>query len=137
VEPVTVIAPVRAPFSSGDEVVRQADSATASEKLPSAEKPKTRAGIAPGPETFPPIPDDLKVIEGIGPKISALLAARGILTFTQLAATDVEALTEIMRDANLRIANPATWPEQARLAAAGDWEGLRALQDVLKAGRPT
>jgi hypothetical protein len=34
-----------------------------------------------------------------------------------------------------RIADPASWPEQAALAADGRWAELRALQDRLVAGR--
>ena len=79
--------------------------------------------------------DDLKKIEGIGPKISALLAAQGIVTFAQLAETSVERLQEILDQPNLRIADPTTWPEQARLAAMGDWQALERLQDQLKGGR--
>jgi hypothetical protein len=33
------------------------------------------------------------------------------------------------------IADPGTWPEQARLAAAGNMDGLKALQERLTAGR--
>ena len=43
---------------------------------------------------------------------------------------------EILRAANLRrLADPATWPEQARYAAAGDWDGLKQFQATLKGGR--
>lgn len=82
-----------------------------------------------------PQPDDLKRIEGIGPKIASLLRDAGIATFAQLAAADVERLREILAAANLRIADPTTWPEQAALAAAGDWERLAYLQGELKGGR--
>ena len=34
-------------------------------------------------------PDDLKLIEGIGPKISSLLQEAGIMTFAHLASADV------------------------------------------------
>jgi predicted flap endonuclease-1-like 5' DNA nuclease len=80
-------------------------------------------------------PDDLRVIEGIGPKISAILLEAGIRTYTQLAATEVERLQSILEEAGIRIANPSTWPEQAKLAAAGKWEALESLQDELKGGR--
>lgn len=83
----------------------------------------------------PPVPDDLKLIEGIGPKISSLLNAAGIFTFAQLADTPVAAIQEILDQAGLRLGDPATWPDQARLAAKGDLEGLQALQDSLKGGR--
>jgi predicted flap endonuclease-1-like 5' DNA nuclease len=78
--------------------------------------------------------DDLKRIEGIGPKISGVLQTSGIVTFAQLAATDVDRLKHILSQAGLRLANPDTWPEQARLAADGNWEGLKNLQNQLKGG---
>lgn len=90
---------------------------------------------APG---APPEPDDLKRIEGIGPKISSVLQGAGITTFAQLAKADVSHLEQILEEADprlLRLANPATWPEQAALAAAGEWEALEALQNELKVGR--
>jgi predicted flap endonuclease-1-like 5' DNA nuclease len=68
--------------------------------------------VAPPRAAEVPAPDDLQRIEGIGPKISGLLQAAGIT-----------------------IADPATWPEQARLAAAGRWDELEILQEELKGGR--
>jgi len=44
-------------------------------------------------------------------------------------------LTQIVREAKLSLADARTWPEQAALAAAGDWEKLKTLQDELKGGR--
>jgi DNA-directed RNA polymerase subunit beta' len=81
-------------------------------------------------------PDDLQAIEGIGPKIASVLQAAGINNFAQLAQADVARLQEILAEAGIsQIADPSTWPEQAKLAAAGDWEGLETLQDQLKGGR--
>jgi predicted flap endonuclease-1-like 5' DNA nuclease len=82
-----------------------------------------------------PEPDDLTKIEGIGPKIAATFQGAGINTFEQLAATDVERLQEILDNAGIRLGDPATWPEQARLAAAEDWDALETLQDELQGGR--
>jgi predicted flap endonuclease-1-like 5' DNA nuclease len=91
------------------------------------------------PEPEPPAdPDDLKRIEGIGPKLSSVLRVAGILTFAQLADATPDELTEILEAADprlLRLAHPASWPEQAALAAAGEWEALEALQGTLKRGR--
>jgi len=87
------------------------------------------------PAPAPVVPDDLKLIEGIGPKISSLLNQAGIFTFAQLADTPVAGLQAILDKAGLRLGDPTTWPEQARLAAQGDLEGLQALQDSLKGGR--
>jgi predicted flap endonuclease-1-like 5' DNA nuclease len=84
----------------------------------------------------PLVPDDLKIIEGIGPKISSILAASGITTFAQLAATDVSRLREIIAQAGLTaLADPTSWPQQAALAAAGKLDELEALQGRLKGGR--
>jgi predicted flap endonuclease-1-like 5' DNA nuclease len=86
----------------------------------------------------PPVLDDLKRIEGIGPKLSSVLQEAGIATFAQLAEMEVGQIEQILEEADprlLRLANPSTWPEQAALAAAGEWDALEALQSGLKRGR--
>src|SRR5690606_28334955 len=80
-------------------------------------------------------PDRLDHIEGIGPKAVVALKAAGIGTFADLANSDVAQLQKILKEANLKLLNPDTWPEQARLAAAGDWAGLEAMQATLLAGQ--
>lgn len=81
-------------------------------------------------------PDDLKIVEGIGPKIEGILHDAGIRTFADLAAASVSELEKIVReDAGIRVAFPDTWPEQGALAAAGKWAELEQLQDDLKGGR--
>jgi len=97
--------------------------------------------IVEEPAARAPLPgaaDDLKLIEGIGPKIAGVLYEAGIETFAQLAATDVHRLEAILREADprlLRLADPGTWPEQARLAAVGEWDALTGLQATLRGGR--
>ncbi len=81
------------------------------------------------------VPDDLKKIEGIGPKVSSLLNEAGIFTFAQLAETATDKLSEILDANKLQYMDPSTWAEQAKLAAAGDWEGLEKLQDALSGGK--
>jgi len=91
-----------------------------------------------GPSLAPAAPDDLELVEGIGPKIAAVLAGAGISTFAQLAGTEVERIRQILQEANpnlLRLADPSTWPQQARFAAEGAWEELKKLQGELKSGR--
>jgi predicted flap endonuclease-1-like 5' DNA nuclease len=63
--------------------------------------------------------DDLQEVKGIGPKTLGVLNAAGIYTFAELAATEVERLKEIVQEANLRLANPEGWPEQAEALAKG------------------
>lgn len=82
-------------------------------------------------------PDDLKKVEGIGPKIAQLLIDDGIKTFAKLAVTSQTRLKKILLAAGPRykMHNPATWPEQAKLAKEGKWDELNKLQDELKGGR--
>jgi predicted flap endonuclease-1-like 5' DNA nuclease len=83
----------------------------------------------------PPVGDDLTRLEGIGPKVQAVLLAAGIKTFDQLGGTDVDHIQELLDAAEYQYMDPASWPEQARLAAAGDWDALQKLQDELIGGR--
>lgn len=82
-------------------------------------------------------PDDLEKIEGIGPKIQNLLNHYGIVTFKQLADILPERLREILEKGgrHFKLADPTAWPQQARLAANEDWEGLQKLQSELVGGR--
>lgn len=85
----------------------------------------------------PANPDDLKKIEGIGPKIEKLCNDNGIWTFEALAQTPTTRLREILDAAgpSFRISDPASWPKQAGLAAAGKWEELKEYQDYLSGGK--
>lgn len=82
--------------------------------------------------------NDLKIVEGIGEKIEAILRSSGIKTWLQLAGTSAEEIKNILLTKGglqYRIHEPETWPEQARLAHEGKWEQLRDLQDHLTGGR--
>jgi large subunit ribosomal protein L27 len=81
--------------------------------------------------------DDLKKIEGIGPKIAELFNNEGILTFAQLAETSTERMQEILVAAGSRYAshNPGTWAKQSAMAAAGQWDELKAWQDEMNGGK--
>jgi predicted flap endonuclease-1-like 5' DNA nuclease len=114
--------------------VAPAPSAPVKPPVEPPEQPMPPAAATPVPSA-PVKPDDLTVIEGIGPKIASVLQAAEIATFTQLAGADPSRLDKILKDAALRLADPTTWREQARLAAEGKWDELQALQDTLKGGR--
>jgi len=81
--------------------------------------------------------DDLKKIEGIGPKIAQILQGKGILTFADLGKAKVTTLKTYLAEAGPRykMHQPGTWPKQAKLAAKGDWAKLTKLQDELKGGK--
>lgn len=93
------------------------------------------AKAAPRPKTVKKA-DDLTVIEGIGPKMSAALTAAGITTFERLSKASAAELDAAIRAAGMRLApSLSTWPEQAAYAARGDWEGLKSFQKSLVRGR--
>lgn len=108
---------------------------------PRAVSPESAGGApAPVPSRSEPAAakrDDLKKMEGVGPKIAQLLNDAGIQTFAQLAEASVERLRRILGDAGdrYRIHDPSSWPQQARLAADGQWDELTRLQKTLKSGR--
>lgn len=81
--------------------------------------------------------DDLKKIEGIGPKIAEHLQNAGIKTFAALSKASVSKLNGILEKAGPRYKMhvPTSWPKQAALAVKGDWAGLEKLQAQLKGGR--
>jgi predicted flap endonuclease-1-like 5' DNA nuclease len=107
---------------------RQMEVQTAAPKL-------TTAPLVEPAVKAPVKPDDLVIIEGIGPKIAGILNQKGITTFAHLAAADVAGLEKILKENGLQFAKPASWPQQARLAAEGKLDELKALQDKLTAGR--
>ncbi|HOW10466.1 MAG TPA: hypothetical protein PLX08_11765 [Bacteroidales bacterium] len=83
------------------------------------------------------VEDDLKIVEGIGPKIEELFHAAGIRTWRALAATSVERCRQILDEAGerYRIHKPDTWPKQCELAALGKWNELKEWQETLTGGR--
>ena len=98
--------------------------------------PRTRRGAGrDGTPTAADGGDDLKVIEGIGPRYASVLKAAGIQTFRDLADLRPDRIETILREAGGRTADPGTWPAQARLAADGEWQELIEMQSLLKAGR--
>ena len=81
-------------------------------------------------------PDDLTRVEGIGPKYAEILTGAGINTFAQIAAMSEDEIVNLIKsNGGRKSASMATWAEQAKLAAAGDWDGLAKLQDELSGGR--
>jgi predicted flap endonuclease-1-like 5' DNA nuclease len=70
-------------------------------------------------------PDDLTQINGIGPRISAILNEGGITTFAQLQHANTGELRQIIAVGGaLPPSSLDSWPTQASYAARGDWSGL-------------
>ena len=81
-------------------------------------------------------PNDLTVIEGIGPKINELFNKAGVASFAQLSKQTVPQMQKILDDGGdaYHLANPSTWAQQAVLANENKWAELKALQDSLTGG---
>lgn len=78
--------------------------------------------------------DDLKKVEGIGPKIAETLNAAGITTFAELAKSTPDKISKIIADVRGNHVTD-TWPAQAKLAAEGKWDELKKWQDELDGGK--
>lgn len=81
--------------------------------------------------------DDLKKIEGIGPKIEQLLNADGVYSYDDIIQTGPDKIKEILLKSGpqYKVHDPATWPEQANLAKESKWDELHQMQAALKGGK--
>ncbi|MCF6191079.1 MAG: formate dehydrogenase subunit gamma [Cocleimonas sp.] len=115
--------------SSKKTPVKTADKKSASSS--SSQSKKTGSSSTSGES------DNLKKIEGIGPKIEEILKGAGLSTFSQLSHSNPDDIKVILNDAGPRykMHNPKTWPQQAELADKGAWDELSDLQDRLLGGR--
>jgi len=88
-------------------------------------------------EAAPVKGENLTKIEGIGPKIKEILWEAGVLTFANLSSKSAEDVKEILLAAGSRYNrfDPTTWPEQAKMAAGGNWDELKKWQDELDGGK--
>jgi len=76
--------------------------------------------------------DDLTIILGIGPKISNFLYSVGINSFKKLSEKSPDDLRNILNQQKMRLNDPETWPEQARLASLDQLDKLREFQNKIK-----
>jgi len=109
---------------------------TPAEEAPAEEAPAAEA-VAEKTPAASDSADDLKKIEGVGPKIAEILANGGLETFAKVAAAEVDTIKALLEEAGSRykMHDPTTWPKQAELAAAGKWDELQKWQDELDGGR--
>jgi len=79
--------------------------------------------------------NNLKIIEGVGPKIEGILNKAGYVTWNDLAFADSNTLKNIMHDAGprYRIHSPRTWQKQIQLCLEKNWQGLIDYQQKLYA----
>ena len=74
--------------------------------------------------------NDLKIVEGIDPKIEKILGDIGITDWNLLETADINYLNSILSDAGYRL-NPSSWPYQASLARQEKWEELKEFQSKM------
>ena len=81
--------------------------------------------------------DTLEIIEGIGPKVSELLATNGISTWADLASKSPDEIQPSLEAAGsvYKMMDPSSWPQQAKLAAEGQWTALIEYQKFLDGGK--
>ena len=91
-------------------------SAPVAEEKPKAKAAKEEKVAVEVKETEVVEADDLKKIEGVGPKLAEVMNAAGINTYAELADFSVEKMNEILAEAGSRYASkdPAPWIEQAK-----------------------
>ncbi len=125
-----------ADVASSPAVASRPEPEPSSEAVPD-EPTASSNGSAARPRPSTP-PDDLKRIEGIGPKMASALNAAGITTFEELAAADETTIRAAISAGGLRFApSLVTWARQARLLARGDEQGFDDITGHLVAGRET
>ncbi|OAB80012.1 50S ribosomal protein L21 [Cochleicola gelatinilyticus] len=118
---------------------KEAKKAAPKAETKAAPKKETTAKAEPAKKAAPKKAakaDDLKKIEGVGPKAAEAMIAAGLDTFAKVAKAKPEAIATILSDASSRLAHLVTdtWPKQAKLAADGKWDELEKLQDKLDGG---
>ena len=81
--------------------------------------------------------DDLKVIEGIGPKIEGLFHNYNIKTWDALAHVTVAKCQEVLDSGGdrYRVHDPSSWPMQAMMCYENKWKELYRWQEEHKHGK--
>lgn len=123
------VAPEEAPPAAPEET-SAAEPEVAPEETPAVEPEPVVEEVPAEPEQAEADDDgedDLTKLNGIGPKLAEAMKAAGIKRYTQLTEMSTDHLSEALASSGIRYSKAAaeTWAEQAKLAAAGDWQGLK------------
>ena len=81
--------------------------------------------------------EDLKIVEGIGPKLEEYLKSEGIANLAVMAQSNPDDIKSVLdkEGERFRLADPTTWPKQAQMAVDGHWDRLKEYQDFLQGGK--
>ncbi|WP_417874527.1 50S ribosomal protein L21 [Xanthomarina gelatinilytica] len=126
----SIVASGAKPAAKAEKKAEPAKKAESNAAAPKAEAKKA------SPKKSAAKADDLKKIEGAGPKAAEALINAGYETFAKIAKATPEELSAVLTEASSRLAHLVTdtWPKQAKLAADGKWDELKALQEKLDGG---
>ena len=114
VEPIVEVdvAVAEAPVAKAARIVKEVKEEAKAEAKKKEEAPKAAPKAAAKG-------DDLKKLEGVGPKLAEILNEAGITTYAGLAETSIEKMKEILEAAGSRYASkdPAPWIAEAKTLA--------------------
>ncbi len=81
--------------------------------------------------------DDLKVVEGIGPKIEQLFLNNNITTWKALSEASEATCRQVLDSGGeaFKLHDPTSWPIQAKMCYEGRWKELVVWQDDHKNGK--
>jgi len=78
--------------------------------------------------------NDLKIVDGIDPKIEKILHEVGVYTWGDLESIDLNYLTNLLREAGYTQINPRSWAFESSLAKQEKWTELKSFQEKDKPG---
>ncbi|WP_149273311.1 DNA polymerase Y subunit UmuC family protein [Pareuzebyella sediminis] len=81
--------------------------------------------------------NDLKIVEGIGPKIEAMFKNDGIKTWKDLSEMPVAGCQAILNKGGdrFKVHDPSSWPMQAKMCYEGKWAELFRWQEEHNHGK--
>lgn len=81
--------------------------------------------------------DDLKIVEGIGPKIAGLFHSFDIKTWKALSEVSVSKCKEVLNSGGekYRMHDPSSWPMQGKMCYEGKWKELARWQEEHRWGK--
>lgn len=73
--------------------------------------------------------NDLKIVDGIDPKIEKILHEVGVNTWNDLESIDLNYLTNLLKEAGHPQVDPRSWSFESSLARQEKWAELKAFQE--------
>jgi predicted flap endonuclease-1-like 5' DNA nuclease len=128
-KPKPVVAKAKVVTKAKPKVIAESKPAKTTKAVKSPPKKAAKKGSTGG--------DDLKKIEGVGPKIEQLLNADGVKSYDDVMVIGADKIREILLKAGpqYKVHDPSTWGDQSQLAKDEKWDELYEMQTQLKGGK--